>query len=362
MIHLTNQLAQDIVNKMMEVIPYNVNIMNSEGVIIGSGDSTRIGKIHEGAVKAISLKKLVMIYKDKGGAKPGVNMPIYFKGEIMGVIGISGEPDIVKQFASIVKATATLLINQEYMFSEQRSREQLKDELLYQWAFLIDKYDEDFIKRAAELNIDLTIPRKAVVISSKRFENIKIDKVRTYIEQKEYIIRINPEEVVLLLKDDKILNYRIKQIYKEDFLKNSVIGIGTNNAIISKSVQEALKCVEIIKKLDFSMELNEYNKIIPIDALSNVPYKEKYFNIIKKLQEEGKGSDLIKTLICFIKNNGEINSIAKELHIHRNSLNYRIRKIQDITGKNLRNYTDLLELFTALVVFKLDKSDKSKSQ
>lgn len=123
---LTDQLAYDIVNKMMDVIPYNVNIMNSKGVIIGSGDSSRIGKTHEGAVKAISLKKLIEIHKDKGDARRGVNMPIYFKDKVVGVIGISGDPNIVKQFASIVNVTATLLINQEYMFSKQRSREHVK--------------------------------------------------------------------------------------------------------------------------------------------------------------------------------------------------------------------------------------------
>lgn len=61
---LNRELAQNIVNKMMEVIPYNVNIMNHKGVIIGSGDSSRIGMIHNGALEALRVKKVVEISKD----------------------------------------------------------------------------------------------------------------------------------------------------------------------------------------------------------------------------------------------------------------------------------------------------------
>ena len=76
---LNRELAQNIVNKMMEVIPYNVNIMNHKGVIIGSGDSSReIGMIHNGALEALMVKKVVEISKDGDKVKSGVNSPIFF--------------------------------------------------------------------------------------------------------------------------------------------------------------------------------------------------------------------------------------------------------------------------------------------
>lgn len=353
MISLTEQLAQAIVNKMMDVIPYNVNIMDSNGIIIGSGDNNRIGKIHEGAIQAISLKKLISIYKDTEDVKRGVNMPIYFRDKIAGVIGISGDPNVVNQFASIVTVTAELLINQEYMFSEKRTREQIKEQILYQLAFLDEPYKEDFIKRANSLGIDLTLPRRAVAISSINRTKLNFDKIRNFINDNEYIIRLNPENFVLLLiEDERMLNFRVRN-FRKNLSENSIISIGKKNSIISKSVNEALKCIEIIKRFNVSINISSYDDIIPIDALSNVSYKEDYKSIILKLEEDGKGSELVKTLLSFIKHNGEISAIAKELHIHRNSLNYRIQKIKDITGKDPKNFLDLLHLFTALVVFNL---------
>ena len=42
---LNKDIAQKIVNKMMEVVPYNINIMDDEAVIVGSGEEERIGTL-----------------------------------------------------------------------------------------------------------------------------------------------------------------------------------------------------------------------------------------------------------------------------------------------------------------------------
>ena len=65
MYYLTHIQAQNIVNKMMKDIPYNINIMDKTGVIIGSGNKERIGTLHHGAVAAIKQKKIVEIKKDE---------------------------------------------------------------------------------------------------------------------------------------------------------------------------------------------------------------------------------------------------------------------------------------------------------
>lgn len=46
---LSRELAQTVVDKMIEIIPYNVNIMNNNGIILASGEIERVGDVHEGA-------------------------------------------------------------------------------------------------------------------------------------------------------------------------------------------------------------------------------------------------------------------------------------------------------------------------
>lgn len=50
---ITSELAQQIVDKIMPLVHQNVNIMNSEGVIIGSGQKHRLNDFHKGSKDAI---------------------------------------------------------------------------------------------------------------------------------------------------------------------------------------------------------------------------------------------------------------------------------------------------------------------
>lgn len=349
MIILTNQLAQNIVDKMMNVIPYNVNIMNNEGIIIGSGDKKRIGQLHQGAVKSITEDRLIAVHEISGGAKPGVNMPIYLNNNIVGVIGISGDPKIVEAFASIVKVTAELLLNQEYAFNEKRVRERMKEEFLYQWTYN-EKFDANFIHMSEVLNIDLNIKRTAIIINTSE-KDIK-DKLNKFLHQDEYILRINLNNVLIIMKNNTNLHKRILNIY--DSLGNVLkIGIGSDEDVLSKSVQQSLRAIEIVEKLGIDRHICNYEDLAFIDSITNTLEKNRSYSLINKLKNEEKGLDLIDTLIAYIMNNGETTNVAKELHIHRNSLNYRLNKIKDITGKNPRNLVDLLEIFSACILYKL---------
>ncbi len=39
--------AQQIVDRTMNIIDHNINVMNSQGVILGSGDKQRLNSVHE---------------------------------------------------------------------------------------------------------------------------------------------------------------------------------------------------------------------------------------------------------------------------------------------------------------------------
>ena len=51
--------------------------------------------------------------------------------------------------------------------------------------------------------------------------------------------------------------------------------------------------------------------------------------------------------------NGDKNKIATELHIHRNTLNYRLKKIEELTSLNFDNYIDLFQYLSSYISYKL---------
>jgi len=60
------------------------------------------------------------------------------------------------------------------------------------------------------------------------------------------------------------------------------------------------------------------------------------------------GDELLRSLEAFIENNGNWERAARQLFCHRHTLRYRIRKIEELTGRDLGRATDRIELWLAL--------------
>jgi PucR family transcriptional regulator, purine catabolism regulatory protein len=64
--------------------------------------------------------------------------------------------------------------------------------------------------------------------------------------------------------------------------------------------------------------------------------------------DDAHGSALIESLRAYIEANGRWAEAATELSVHRHTLRYRIRKIEELTGRDLSSAGDRLELWLAL--------------
>lgn len=341
-------LAQEITDKVMTVIPYNVNIMDETGMIIGSGDANRKGNFHQGAIAAIQQNTIVCIYDSEGPSMPGVNIPIHFRMKIIGVIGISGEPTIVEPFAELVRVTAELLINQEFLYKERRIQEQMKEEFLFQWIFRQDQYDTAFKNNGEALGINLNMDRKAMIVKG---ETIK----EPYLKDQEFTFKLNHSTLLFIVPTESDILKRMEQM---GTLHRTKIGIGGSGTYVSKSVHEAERALDIAEKLAIPSTFCDYQELKFIDYLTN---KDRSFSEISHLFQEfeatPKGQELIETLLSYINNSGDMNAISKELHIHRNSLAYRLQRIEILTNKNPKKFTDLFQLYTGYVIYKMKHSE-----
>ncbi len=340
-------LAQEIADKVMKVIPYNVNIMDEVGLIIGSGDKKRIDTYHQGAMTAIERGTIVAIYDSEGASKPGVNMPIHFRNKIIGVIGISGDPNIVGPFAELVRVTSELLINQEFLFRERRVKEQMKEEFLYQWVFRNEEYDAAFINSAEAIGINLSLVRKAVIVKGS------IEK-EPQLHDQEFTFRLNPNMLLFIVPSDSDILKKLEGLISQ---KETKIGIGNGYTHVAKSIEEAKRAIEIAEKMELIPTCCFYQKVKFIDYLTNkdICFSE-MSHLYRELDENQKGQELVETLICYIKNSGDMNAISNELHIHRNSLTYRLQRIEILTNKNPKKFMDLFQLLTGYILYKMQQA------
>ncbi len=73
-------------------------------------------------------------------------------------------------------------------------------------------------------------------------------------------------------------------------------------------------------------------------------------NLLAPIEDgEGEyGPELLRSLEAFIERNGQWERAARDLYCHRHTLRYRIRRIEDLTGRDLNQAQDRIELWLAL--------------
>lgn len=131
-----SRIAQDIVDATsIFVRTRTINIMDTDGIIIASSDHNRIGTWHAGAAEAIKTGKTVEIKPEEvsryAGAKQGINTPVVQDGTIVGVVGIYGVPDEVRDTAALLSVCVGLYLKQADR-TEQKGRRRENRRNLYE--------------------------------------------------------------------------------------------------------------------------------------------------------------------------------------------------------------------------------------
>jgi purine catabolism regulator len=73
--------------------------------------------------------------------------------------------------------------------------------------------------------------------------------------------------------------------------------------------------------------------------------------------DSGHGGELLHSLRAFLEHNARWETAAAELYVHRHTLRYRIRKIEELTGRDLSNSFDRMEFWLALRARELMAAD-----
>jgi carbohydrate diacid regulator len=373
-IYLTEQLAQEIVDRTMAILPYNINVMDQEGRIIGSGDKQRISTKHEVASEVLRKKETVEIGKGDTeywkGVKEGINLPILFQGEVLGVVGITGDLEIIRGYGELVKMTTEMIIEQAFLQRQLQLDERIKEELVHQWLNGNHLDESLFYEKAKSLQVDLLISRVVIVVKSDDHDLERKRKVELMIneliEQDDLTVTTYTGEIVIVkkvnVKDDRWEKERtlntiriwMTQLTKID--STIKVAIGSYHPTFKKLYQsfiEAKETMAVGEKLAPEQKVLVYDDLsiyVFMSKLANEIENNPFFDLINRLKEEDELGELQKTLQVYINHSGKAINTSNELFIHRNSLQYRLEKIKEVTGKDPRNYKDLFELYLSLII------------
>lgn len=159
----------------------------------------------------------------------------------------------------------------------------------------------------------------------------------------------------------KILTRIAKEAEKKRFKDSITAGIGrpyTGVRNVSKSYQEALTAVKVGELMENGPKVCLFEDLGPYRFLCELKDSEDMQSFHRevvgkiKLYDSQNNADLMETLDCYFANDGNLKNTAAALHLHKNTVSYRIKKIEEITGLDLRDPEDRFNLQLAM---KLDK-------
>lgn len=354
---ISKNLAQEIVYNLKGVINQNINLMNNKGYIIASTDPDRINTYHEASKKCVAENRTIYIenrYKYKG-SRPGINLPIEFDNEVIGVIGISGGKEVEKYGTIIKKMTEILLkeerIKENQSFEKENTRnfiEALIHNKSENLNYKPDKFDES---------------TKTLAFSKfpYNYKYEKREKLIKYIQINMkflgiYASFIQDELIILLIGHDKdsskIMLSDIKKLIKEKVGFKIHIGVSKSFYYCKHAnnfYEEAKKAykwgIYTDKDLTFYEDLDIGRLITSIDSKDLYEFS---YRILKNIPD--KDLEFYKKLIkLYGFHNGSITKIADSLYMHKNSIQYRLHKIKDYTGYDPRKINDYMVLYFAFI-------------
>lgn len=358
------QTAHKIVHSMKKIIKQDLNFMNSQGTIIASTDENRINQFHEAALKCIKEHKTIIIESDQIyiGSKPGINIPVFFNHQVIGVIGITGKPNEVEPYAQVIKQMTEILILENWQrHSHIRQREfnrAIIENLIFQknhtsqtiFSLSIDS-QLNFACYKIQPNVINQIDLKEKLLSELE-KNPKFGQslYATFIDMNLILLFINhsQEEIEIYLKE---LIYKFERTDKIDLCFGVSDYFYSNNQTLEYLNQSQLaqkwshlnhsKCpVSFYDEMNLGILLLKIEKDAKIrfknQILKNIPQEDFYFY-----------KDLIQS---YGQLNGSIGKIANHFSMHKNTVQYQLNRLRDLTGYNPRHYDDFCILKLAFMM------------
>ena len=252
-------------------------------------------------------------------------------------------------------------------YKERYDKDNFIKNLLLDNMLLVDIYS-----RAKKLHIDIDVKRVVFIIETENEKDVNaLETIRGLFasKSKDFITAVDENNIILVKEVeedqtyddmDKIANIILDMSNTEAMAKVSIAYGTMINDIkeVSRSYKEAKLALDVGKIFYSDKKVIAYSKLGIGRLIYQLPMPLcKMF--IKEIFD-GKSPDefdeeTLTTINKFFENNLNVSETSRQLYIHRNTLVYRLDKLQKSTNLDLRVFDDAITFKIALMVVKYMK-------
>lgn len=353
---ISNQILQNTIEGLKAITRIDLGVMDTEGKSLATTFSQPRDYEREVVAFVESPAESQVIQ----GAQ---FFKIYDEHQLEYILIANGGNDDVYMVGKIAVFQIQNLI---VAYKERFDKDNFIKNLLLDNLLLIDIYN-----RAKKLHIDTEVKRVIFIVETSRERDVAaLDKLRVLLgnKAKDFITAVD-EKNIIIVKElggndgypevDKVAKEILGLLKSEEEDVRVAYGTIVNDIKeVSKSYKEAKLALDVGKIFSEEDEIVAYNTLGIGRLIYQLPVPLcKMF--IKEIFEDKSPDDFdeetLTTINKFFENSLNVSETSRQLYIHRNTLVYRLDKLQKSTGLDLRTFEDAITFKIALMVVKYMK-------
>ena len=354
---ISNQILQNTIDGLKGITRIDLCIIDVEGKILAATfpDAEKYVEPAQAFVESPADSQVVNGYQF---------FKVFDEHQLEYILLANGDSDDVYMVGKIASFQIQNLL---VAYKERFDKDNFIKNLLLDNLLLVDIYN-----RAKKLHIETEVRRVVYVVETNREKDgNELEKVRSIFggKSKDFVTAVDEKNIIVVKELAENETYEdlektaevILNLFKADEDCGAYIAYGTVvNEIkeVSRSYKEARMALDVGKIFFEEKNIIAYSALGIGRLIYQLPIPLcKMF--IKEIFD-GKSPDdfdeeTLTTINKFFENSLNVSETSRQLYIHRNTLVYRLDKLQKSTGLDLRVFEDAITFKIALMVVKYMK-------
>ena len=348
---ISNQIIRDTINDLYDIMGVNMWVCDVAGNTLAYTKGAE-------QIPMEGITSLLSSVADNIEVQGQHYFKVYDQKKPVYILSAGGKSDSY----SVGKIAVTQLQRLVAAYKEKYDVNSFLQNLLLDNLLLVDIYN-----RAKQLKIDTSARRIVFVIKTwKKKDESAVELVRSLYSSrnKHFVTEVDEDSIILiknLEKDETFEEQETTASTLVDMLNTEVmtmasVAYGTiveDIKEISSSYKEAKMALDVGKifypdKMVISYKSLGIGRLIyqlPV-SLCDMFLEEVFGGHMPDDADE----ETLNIVNGFFENNLNISETARKLYLHRNTLTYRLEKIEKLTGLNVKNFEDAMTFKIALMV------------
>ena len=354
---ISNQILQSTIDGLKAITRVDLCVLDTEG-------KTLAGTCADTDKYEMAARSFAESSSDSQTIQGCYFFKIYDEYHLEYILLVQGGSE---EAATVGKLTVFQIQGLLVAYKERFDKDNFIKNLLLDNLLLVDIYN-----RAKKLHIETDVRRAVFIVEVLSEKDMNaLERVRTLFGGKgrDFITAVDEKNVIVVKEvgandgyseTDKFAKEMLEAL-KAEGMENLHVAYGTivsDIKEVSKSYKEAKLALDVGKIFFHEKDVIAYNTLGIGRLIYQLPIplcKMFIREIFEGKSPDDFDEETLTTINKFFENSLNVSETSRQLYIHRNTLVYRLDKIQKSTGLDLRVFEDAITFKIALMVVKYMK-------